>query len=217
MASDLWPQRSELQEVAPRVFITNTFGAKSAAKLRAAGITHVLVCAAELEVPHHPMVVYHRLHLADNTHEPLPLDEAFAFIDTALAVPHGRVLLHCAAGSSRSGAVAVAHIMRLHGWTCEQALQHATSVRPLIQPNPGFMEASALFLLFLSPLLTPSSSSYNNCSPSRRHWSNTWCTSSTLGYEGSQRPSCATVRGVWRTATVVTRRPSVVNDSDCSM
>ena len=73
MADGLWPGRSEFQELCPGLLITNFFGARSKAKLAAAGVTHVLVCAQEL-----PKVfegnaalglTYLRLPLADNPSE----------------------------------------------------------------------------------------------------------------------------------------------------
>ena len=138
---DLWPGRSELQEVAARVFITNFFGARSRPKLTEAGITHVLVCAAELPFVFEESFRYKRLHLADNTTAMLPVAEARAFIRDALAEsPSNRVLVHCAAGSSRSGAICVAWIMSVHNLSAAEALAQVQKIRPIIMPNPGFLE-----------------------------------------------------------------------------
>lgn len=49
MFDGLWPGRSDLQEIVPGLHITNFFGARNRAKLRAAGITHVVNCGAELD------------------------------------------------------------------------------------------------------------------------------------------------------------------------
>jgi protein-tyrosine phosphatase len=138
--SDLWPGRSELQEICPRVFISNFFGAKNKKKLEANRITHVLVCAAELPFPFEDSYTYLRLDLADDTHRKLPFSAAFDFIRTALEHPDNHVLVHCAAGSSRSGAICVGWLMKSKGWSCQLALENAQKIRPLISPNPGFME-----------------------------------------------------------------------------
>ena len=138
---DLWPGRSELQEVAERVFITNFFGARSRPKLTGAGITHILVCAAELPFVFEGAFCYKRLDLADNTTARLPVDEAQTFIRTALAeASSNRVLVHCAAGSSRSGAICVAWKMASDNLTAAEALAQVQKIRPIVLPNPGFLE-----------------------------------------------------------------------------
>jgi hypothetical protein len=118
MDSDLWPGRSELQEIAPCVYITNYFGAKNRAKLNAAGITHILVCASELPFAFETSFRYKRLDIADNTGVVLPIEEAISWIDDGVR-DGGRVLLHCAAGSSRSGAIGVAYLIKGMWLQCE--------------------------------------------------------------------------------------------------
>ena len=47
---ELWEGRSQLQEVAPRVFLTNFFGARKKDLLAAAGITHVRTSVRECSI-----------------------------------------------------------------------------------------------------------------------------------------------------------------------
>ncbi len=141
MEEDLWEFRSELQSAAERVYITNFFGAKSLKKLEAKGISHVLVCAAELPFVFEKQLCYKRLNVADNTHVVLPFNEALDFIDSALAEnERTNVLVHCAAGSSRSGAIYVAWMMRSQRIPLKMALKKTKTVRPIVLPNPGFIE-----------------------------------------------------------------------------
>eukprot|EP00756_Hemistasia_phaeocysticola_P049017 Hpha_TRINITY_DN23443_c0_g1::TRINITY_DN23443_c0_g1_i1::g.113962::m.113962/K21278/DUSP1; dual specificity protein phosphatase 1 len=152
--SDLWSGRSELQEISPRVFLTNFFGAKNSDKLEAAGVTHVLVAAAELPfaLEKKGRYTYHRLEVADNTHIPLPLADACDWIAAALeASESNRVVVHCAAGSSRSGSVATAWKMRAESIGLKEALKAVQSVRPIVLPNPGFMEQLEAFEQTLRP------------------------------------------------------------------
>ncbi len=149
LAMDLWEGRSQVQEVASRVFITNVFGSKKRELLEQCGITHVLVCAAELPFAFPGRFHYERFDLVDNTHCALPLHDAMAFILRALADSSNRVLLHCAAGSSRSGAVAVAYKMMSEELCFKDALDTAQGIRQLILPNPGFVEQLEVNCLFL--------------------------------------------------------------------
>lgn len=139
---DLSEGRSELQEVLPRVFITNFFGSKKAALLAQAGITHVLNVTSDLPFPANaPGLVCKRVAFADNTHVTLPLDECLAWIETALKEKdNAKVLVHCAAGSSRSGAIVVAYVMRQQRMRYADALEFVQKVRSVVLPNPGFAD-----------------------------------------------------------------------------
>jgi atypical dual specificity phosphatase len=108
-----WELRSELQEVMPRLYISNYFGAKNKAKLQAAGITHVVVCDPRLSLAHQDIAKYLRYEIDDNPGEDLfkRLPEILQWIDEARATEGNKVLVHCAAGVSRSGAVVTGYVM----------------------------------------------------------------------------------------------------------
>jgi Dual specificity phosphatase, catalytic domain len=48
--------------------------------------------------------------------------------------------VHCRAGVSRSGMVVTAYEMAKNHWTRDEALAFVRSKRPLVRPNPAFME-----------------------------------------------------------------------------
>ena len=50
------------------------------------------------------------------------------------------VVVHCAQGKSRSGAIVVAYLMALEGKPYEDCLKKAQTARQMIQPNIGFEE-----------------------------------------------------------------------------
>lgn len=52
----------------------------------------------------------------------------------------GGVLVHCNAGVSRSGAVAIGWLMHHYGWGYDRAASHAKSKRKCIFPNSNFIE-----------------------------------------------------------------------------
>ncbi len=61
-------------------------------------------------------------------------------IDKAKAVGKA-VLVHCAAGVSRSPTLAAAWLMHHYGWTAEAALTLLVARRPCVTPNAGFLRA----------------------------------------------------------------------------
>jgi protein-tyrosine phosphatase len=139
---ELWSLRSELQEVAPGVFITNGFGARKSELLKKQGVTAVLNLTNELQFPAGDFVC-RRIGFADNaTGVTLPLTECFAFIEETLR-GGGRVVVHCAAGSSRSGSIVVAWVMRSRSLSFAEALRHVQSIRPVVLPNPGALTLEA--------------------------------------------------------------------------
>ena len=99
-------------------------------------------------MPHKEIVLYKKLDgLVDNTTlELLPfLKSALPWIREALIEPKHRILIHCAAGQSRSGSVMVAYLMWSERMKLDAALLLAKSKRPIISPNPGFLEQLATF------------------------------------------------------------------------
>jgi protein-tyrosine phosphatase len=65
------------------------------------------------------------------------LPEALNFIKKELA-KGSNVLIHCAAGVSRSASVAIAHFMVTYNMTFDQALSKTRKARRCACPNPGF-------------------------------------------------------------------------------
>jgi len=63
------------------------------------------------------------------------IDESVAFIEEALS--SGSILVHCAAGVSRSASLTVAYVMKQMGLSYEQALELVMKKR-WVSPNQGF-------------------------------------------------------------------------------
>mmetsp|Transcript_11379 Transcript_11379/g.14822 ORF Transcript_11379/g.14822 Transcript_11379/m.14822 type:complete len:179 (+) Transcript_11379:121-657(+) len=163
-----WKGHSDLQEIYPRVFLTNAFGARNLRKLEEKNITHILVAGLFLDKPFLNSkkieIIYEQLDLCDNAterdrikmREALPF--AMKFIDNALeSSSRSNVLIHCGAGRSRSGAVAVAYVLhsdskkqtinentRKNGDTknaVQQAIDVVRKIRPIVEPNDAFIQA----------------------------------------------------------------------------
>nr|XP_028951475.1 dual specificity protein phosphatase 1-like [Malus domestica] len=65
-------------------------------------------------------------------------DECIEYIDEAKR-SGGGVLVHCFVGRSRSVTIIVAYLMKKHGMSISQALEHVKSRRPQASPNAGFI------------------------------------------------------------------------------
>lgn len=65
----------------------------------------------------------------------------FRFIDDFVdGRKPGAVLVHCAAGISRSTTLVISYLIRKFNWTDQQAIAFVTSRRPCCEPNVGFLK-----------------------------------------------------------------------------
>lgn len=100
--------------------------------------TAVINCAKELPMSPYA-VAYMKLDLADSTRERiLPhFADTNDFIDAQLKMGR-RVLVHCAAGISRSATIVIGYIMYRHKMPFKDAYAYVKEKRNVINPNFGF-------------------------------------------------------------------------------
>lgn len=88
--------------------------------------------------------------LADFAWRPIPDDYRVApdtdWLDATTALVEAwrragrRVLIHCAAGVSRSPTVTAAYLMRKYRWSAADAMAHVRVSRPVVKPNRGLLK-----------------------------------------------------------------------------
>ena len=66
------------------------------------------------------------------------MDGALRFVDEARVNGAG-ILVHCAAGVSRSATVVIAYLMSYHKWPLKKTANYVYQRRPWIYPNSGFV------------------------------------------------------------------------------
>ncbi|KAM7073811.1 dual specificity protein phosphatase 13A isoform 4-T4 [Molossus nigricans] len=123
------------------------YAARDRSRLTQLGITHVVnVAAGKFQVDtgakfYHGMPVeYYGIEADDNPFFDLSVYflPVARYIRTALSVPQGRVLVHCAMGVSRSATVVLAFLMIYENMTLVQAIQKVQAHRDIC-PNSGFL------------------------------------------------------------------------------
>ena len=126
-------------EIIDGIFIGGARAA-SADALAARRITCVINAAREVWMPQIEGVSIIRLDMADNP--AFNPNDAWrrgfnAIVDARKSGQH--VLVHCAAGISRSASVVAAYLMAGHQMTLVDALRLMKSRRPVVSPNIGFL------------------------------------------------------------------------------
>jgi protein-tyrosine phosphatase len=74
----------------------------------------------------------------DNGQDDLKFEECFQFIDDALL--NDRILVHCWKGVSRSSSICIYFLMKKQKISLNEAYRLVLSKRPIIQPNPRFIQ-----------------------------------------------------------------------------
>jgi hypothetical protein len=143
-ARQLAEARLAVDEIVPgQLFLGGKRGAADLEALRARGVTHVVNCTSllhegALEDFHSDTLEYHRLPLIDRPQcLLLPLLPAALEWAQAAVAGGGVVYAHCNAGSSRSGAFAVAFVMQAQRMTYADALAAVRECRPSVALNAG--------------------------------------------------------------------------------
>lgn len=124
----------------------------STAAATSAGVFARLHQLHSLAPPSYEPPTYLAITIPDSPHAPLSahLAQCIDFIDAArqrlgdqdpsdTSRSGARVLVHCAQGVSRSGAVVIAYIMKDRGVGFNEALAFVREARPMVSPNYGFV------------------------------------------------------------------------------
>jgi len=132
---------AHMHEIRPRLWLGSLEAAADWEMLRHCDVTHVMTCGRGLEV-----------QLPEGV-TPLPtvgiddLDEVDILghlpptsnkLHDVLGSDTGTVLVHCAAGRSRSASIVIAYLMREEVLTYKDARKSVELVRSIVQPNTGF-------------------------------------------------------------------------------
>jgi len=116
------------------------------------GIRHIVCMVDMFELPFVGKVTYKTIRIDDI--ETADIKQYFTtinhFIDSVKKA-EGRVLVHCAAGVSRSSSAVLAYLMYSLKMTYQQAKDYVTNRRPCICPNDGFEKQLIEFEQSLRP------------------------------------------------------------------
>lgn len=122
------------------LYLGSGWNASDLEGLEDVGITHILNITMEIDNFFPDNFVYKNVRLYDEeTSDLLPeWNDTWKFIKRAHR-SHGKCLVHCKMGISRSAATVAAFLMKENLWSMEKALTFIRERRGIIHPNKGFM------------------------------------------------------------------------------
>lgn len=126
------------------LFLGNMWHAQSLQVIRHLGITHIVNASLDTEnMFATDGVAYQEVKIKDRPDADITafFDATFAFIESAKRTHHGRVLVHCTQGISRSATLVIMYLMRAHQWSLVTAVNYALACRGVVYPNQGFIKA----------------------------------------------------------------------------
>jgi atypical dual specificity phosphatase len=148
LAMFFYTELSEISEILTDSLYLSGCSPVTSDNLESLGITAVVCALSEAEerrmmgertLPDSVKKMYVRLIDADSSDISAHFDRAGQFIEAEIRAG-GRVLVHCAAGISRSSSLVLAYLMRYRNHDLRKAFGLVKSVRRVVRPNNGFFQ-----------------------------------------------------------------------------
>ena len=135
---------NEMDRITDKIWLGNYRAANNVNDLKKEGIKKVL-CLLEYCFPEY--------REGDNLNQKIieivdkPTQNIFKYFGECFNFIKGddKILVHCMAGSSRSGSIVIAYIMWDQKMSFDDALNFVAKKRPIVSPNLGFIEQLKIF------------------------------------------------------------------------
>ena len=139
------PSYLYMDKIMDHLYIAGREQASNKSLLEAYKITHVLIVARYV-YPEFPDKLKYKAIPADD----LPMFDLFKYFEDAIQFirtgrAKGNVLVHCAAGISRSSTIVIAYVMKEIGMSSKAAIEYVTKRHSITSPNAGFITQLKMF------------------------------------------------------------------------
>jgi len=127
--------------VIDNIYIGSVLSSTSLDKMKNFGLTHVIAVGKELREQFPNDFKYYKLNIIDSQTQKIDdlLDEVTNFIHESNNKSENKILVHCAAGVSRSASIVIAYLIRYKKMRFIKAHDFLEKCRPVIDPNAGFI------------------------------------------------------------------------------
>ena len=123
------------------IYLGDSEAAGNEEYLKEYNITAVVNCAEEIYSDYRDLK-FIELRMFDTPEQNLfpKLEIGYKFIKINSKNPKNNILVHCAAGMSRSASLVALYLMKEKGWDYDICYQFMKERRPVVDPNYGFVE-----------------------------------------------------------------------------
>ena len=133
-------------EIIDNIYLGNGYNAANTTTLQANNIQYIV--NATCEIPNYyegeisKNITYMKIPISDLKGSSIKdyLDRSYTFITHANDIGTGNILIHCYMGSSRSAAVVIYYLMKMHKKTLEEAMDFIKSKRDIVNLNTCFID-----------------------------------------------------------------------------
>ena len=132
--NDCWDKLG-ISKILDGLYLSDYVQANNYEKLKELGIKQILSIGCELTP--HETDDFNKLHISLDDHKNENISQYFSIATDF--INKGPTLVHCYAGISRSASLVIAYLIKMKKWSIEKALSHCRKVRPVVNPNAGFM------------------------------------------------------------------------------
>jgi len=134
-----------LNNISPGLFLGSIWASEDLHLLKENKITHILIVGNNLKKNYPEEFTYHQIEVRDVEYEDMisHFSVCIDFIEKALMT--GNVLVHCAAGVSRSSTIVIAYLMQKNKWDMETAFKYTRQKRNTVLPNVNFRKQLELY------------------------------------------------------------------------
>jgi len=130
-------QEKSIDFITDNIYIGDVLFSLDKDELKKYNITHILVCAIDLQECYPNDFTYKTIPLYDSEYTNISkyFEESNEFIKSS---KDGKVFVHCGAGMSRSVSMVLAFLIGVKGMGYGEALELVRSKRKISRPNQGF-------------------------------------------------------------------------------
>ena len=128
-------------KITENIYQGNIFASENKQYLKKLRVTHILVAGCDLNENFPKDFKYLTLNVDDFESENIYqfFESSYEFIDECVT-NNGIILIHCAAGISRSTTITCSYLMKKNNLTFEEAFKIVKTARPIAGPNSGFQK-----------------------------------------------------------------------------
>ena len=132
-----------MSQITENLYIGNLYAAQDIKKLLKVGIKKVLSLITDKQLLIYPADIEHKLICIPD----LPRENIIQYFGECLLFidDNKKILVHCVAGASRSATIVIAYIMWKNQLEFIEAIQYIKKIRPIINPNYGFIRQLQIF------------------------------------------------------------------------